>query len=101
MSSPLQTNNEMPNFFDWKALLNYGVPALFAGVLIWFLVARVDGRLDKLTEGLQAHQLDMQYSVKANEDIKQQLYFTNFILQQICVNQARNEDQRTRCFPQR
>ena len=97
MLPPLTTSPT--NDMDWqKLILQVGVPATLAIFLVWMLAQRVDGSLSRIENNLNAHQLDMQYTIKANEEVKSQLYKTNQILTQICANQARTEDQRNRCF---
>lgn len=94
LSLPL-TNNDM----DWSKILSvYGVPAVVALFLVWFMTTKVDSSLSRIEQFQQSHSIDMQYSIKANEDLKSQMYITNRILQQICANQARTEEQRNRCF---
>ena len=84
---------------DWSKVVSiYGVPAVVALFLVWFVTTKVDGSLNRIETFQQAHSIDMQYSIKANEELKSQFYITNKLLQQICVNQARTEDQRNRCF---
>lgn len=81
-----------------RAAYTFGVPTIIAGFLIWAMATRVDSglthvdaSLTQLTDELNQHQKDMGYSIMQQEAIKS-------LMQQICVNTAKNVPDRTACF---
>ena len=81
-----------------KAIATVGVPSVLLCYLVYWIATGVTGTLQTISSDLKAHQIDMSYSIKANEELKQQMYFTNLLLQQICANTAKNSAGISTCF---
>ena len=81
-----------------KTIATVGVPSFLLIYLVYWIATGVTGTLTSISQDLKAHQIDMGYSIKANEEFKQQLFFNNLLLQQICANTAKNSSDRLGCF---
>jgi hypothetical protein len=62
------------------------------------MVSRIDNQLTMISATLAIHQSDMINNLKTNDELKQQLFSTNLILQRICVNTATDQNARNNCF---
>lgn len=104
---PLQSTNdndtqETMNYSNvLKFTYTFGIPAVIAIYLIWFVVAVVNNQLAAIDSNLRQHQSDMGVNLKTNEELRIQLVNTNQILQRICVNTAANQNERNSCFASR
>ena len=81
-----------------KAIATIGVPSVLLCYLVYWIATGVTGTLQSISTDLKAHQIDMSYSIKANEELKNQLYFQSMLLQQICANTAKNSAAIGICF---
>lgn len=89
---------EMFSDLNLKAIATVGVPSVLLCYLVYWIATGVTGTLQTISTDLKAHQIDMSYSIKANEELKQQMYFNNLLLQQICANTAKNAVAAGVCF---
>ena len=81
-----------------KTIATVGVSSFLLIYLVYWMATSVTGTLNGIASELKTHQIDMGYSIKANEELKQQMFFNNLILQQICANTAKNNADRSGCF---
>ena len=89
----------------WKAAVNFGVPAVIAVFLVYFLTNSLSVQLStiqqrqitledqqmSLAEQIRLHTVDNAYVLKETSQIRN-------VLQQICVNTAEDVVQRANCF---
>lgn len=81
-----------------KTLTTVGVPSVLLIYLVYWIATGVTGTLQVISTDLKAHQIDMGYSIKANEDLRVQMQFQSLLLQQICANTAKNSAALGTCF---
>lgn len=81
-----------------KFIYTFGIPAALTVYLVWFIVNSVDARLQVISNALDTHQREMASSLRSTDEMKQQLFLTNLLLQSICVNTASNQAGRNGCF---
>ena len=89
----------------WKAAVNFGVPAVIAVFLVYFLTNSLSVQLStiqqrqitledqqmSLAEQIRLHTVDNAYVLKETSSMRT-------LLQQICVNTAEDVVQRANCF---
>lgn len=85
-------NGSLPGWI--KAAATLGVPSVIALVLVWFMAARLDSRVDTIAETLNSHVGSMQ-SVQLAEDAREQRLLR--VIRQVCFNTAQTEAQRAAC----
>lgn len=100
MSLPLTSDDmsEQPTPWYIKFLYTFGIPAALTVYLVYVLVSSIDAKLNLINNVLLQHQIDMANSLRTNDELKQQAFATNLILQRICVNTAANQAARNSCF---
>lgn len=81
-----------------KVLYQIGIVSFCFGLLLWWLITKVDAKLETIQEDLKGHKSDSQYSVKSNERQIQELTEIKLILSRMCANDAKTTDERNRCF---
>ena len=80
-----------------KTVVWVGVPTAAMGYLLWFVLSGMATRLDHLAATQDQHTKDMTALVTHLQQETQQSWVQLGVMQQICLNTARNEQQRTLC----
>lgn len=80
-----------------KTVVWVGVPTAAMGVLLWFVLSALTTRLDHLSATQDQHTKDMSALVTYLQQETQQSWVQLGVMQQICLNTARDERQRLLC----
>ena len=99
MNSILQEADEnisSSNILD--KLLKYGVSALFAGYLMWFLVGDLKQEMNGNTSAINGMNQTLSNHVTESALSNRRLESMEKLLQRICVNTAKTNTDRNDCF---
>jgi len=87
---------KIANGMPWwlKAIYTLGIPSALATYLVYFLVTTVIGNQRKMEENLNLLSADYAYTVKSMQKLE-------FLMERICSNTTKNQQERNNCFQQR
>ncbi len=77
--------------------INAGFSLVVAAFLLWFIVAKLDTKLDAMQEGHAQLQTQMQDLEAQNETNIDQLWLLISVAQSTCINVADTPQERTSC----
>ncbi len=87
-----------------KIAFNIGFPIVVAAFLIWFFVAKLDTKMDAMSDshvamqsGMQALQTQSADLKEQNDSLKEQVWLLIGINQATCINVAKTASERTSC----
>lgn len=80
-----------------KAVDKYGVTAVAFGFMLYFFLYKFDSKLDSIDASLQAHQTASMKIVEHLTEETNQAWATLAVMQRICLNTARSQDDRVSC----
>lgn len=81
-----------------KVLYTFGVPAGIAIFLVYYITASVDNNLKAIQTDLAQHKTESQEMRQVNQELKVEISNMTLVLQSICANTARNQQDRNACF---
>ncbi len=90
--------------YQWiiDGLKQLGIPVVFAAVLLWFVLTRVDSALIVIVNSLSNHtnQAAEQMNImnKDNSQTKELLLSIERLNQRVCFNTAKNNADRNECY---
>jgi hypothetical protein len=90
MAKPFLSFDDLP---DWGKVAAYvGIPGVIALYLVWVLASSFNAKLD--AHDLEARTLAEQHAAETREGFRQLVP----LLQQICANTAKTDDERAACW---
>jgi signal transduction histidine kinase len=102
--NPKRRISDYESRYHWvvDALKQLGIPVVFAAVLLWFILARVDLTLKEISSTLHSHNASAisqgQVVEKSTNETQEIMSSIERLSQRVCFNTAKTNSERYECY---